>query len=73
MVVSRRSPHLRRYNVNQISARLHSEGLGLLPIDLYVTFDDFIMAGKCRLASRYRDDIGVVFEMWVDAKDFGIH
>ena len=61
------------YNVNQTSARLYSEGLGLLPIDFYVTFDDFLTVGKCRLASRYRDDISVVFERWADAKDFRVH
>ena len=61
------------YNVNQTNARLYSEGLGLLPIDFYVTFDDFLTIGKCRLASRYRDDITVVFERWADAKDFRVH
>jgi len=53
--------------VSQTCARLHSDGLGLLPIDFYVTFDDFLTVGKCRLVWRYQDDIGVVFEAWVDA------
>ena len=61
------------YNVNQTSARLYSEGLGLLPLDFFVTFDDFLTVGKCRLVSRYRDDISIVFERWVDAKNFRIH
>ena len=57
------------YDVSKSCARLHSDGLGLLPIDFYVTFDEFFTVGKCRLASRYRDDISVVFEQWVDAPD----
>jgi hypothetical protein len=52
--------------VSQTWARLHSDGLGLLPIDFYVTFDDFLTVGKCRLSWRCRDDIGVVFERWID-------
>ena len=54
------------YDVSQTCARLHSDGLRLLPVDFYVTFDDFLTVGKCRLTWRYRDDIGVVFEGWVD-------
>ena len=61
------------YIINQTNALLHSDGLGLLPIDFFVTFDDLRTVGKCRLASRYRDDISVVFERWFDAKDFSIH
>jgi hypothetical protein len=38
----------------------------LLPIDFYVTFDDFFTVGKCRLAWRWQDDVGVIFEGWVD-------
>ena len=56
------------YDVTQISAQMHSDGLGLLPIDFYVTFDNFRTIGRCRLAWRYRDDIGVVFEKWVDVR-----
>ena len=58
--------------INQTDALLHSDGLGLLPIDFFVTFDDFLTVGKCRLVSRYRDDISIVFERWVDAKHFRI-
>jgi hypothetical protein len=54
------------YNVGQSCARLHSDGLGLLPTDFYVTFDDFRTVGKCRLAWRWYDDVGVIFEGWVD-------
>jgi hypothetical protein len=63
------------YNVNQTGARLYSDGLGLIPIDFYVSFDDLRTVGKCQLASRYRDDISVVFERWLDfdAKNFSIH
>ena len=39
---------------------------GLLPTQFYVTFDNFLTVGKCRLAWRYQDDIGVVFERWLD-------
>ena len=52
------------YGVSPTSARMHSEGLGLLPIAFYVTFDNFRTIGRCRLAWRYRDDLGVVFERW---------
>jgi hypothetical protein len=41
------------YDVSQTCARLHSDGLGLLPIKFYVTFDDFLTVGKCRLAWRW--------------------
>ena len=61
------------YDVNQTSARLYSEGLGLLPLDFFVSFDDFLTIGKCRLVTRYRDDFSIVFERWVDAKDFRSH
>ena len=50
------------YNVSRTSALVHANGLGLLPISFYVTFDDFLTVGKCRLAWRYRDDIGIIFE-----------
>jgi hypothetical protein len=56
------------YNVTQISARMYSDGLGLLPIDFYVTFDNFRTIGRCKLAWRRRDHIGVVFERWVDVR-----
>ena len=55
------------YDVSPTCARLHSDGLGLLPIDFYVTFDDFLTVGKCRLAWRWQDDVGVLFEGSVDA------
>jgi hypothetical protein len=47
-------------------ARLHSDGLTILPTDFYVTFDDFLTVGKCRLAWRWHDDVGVIFEGWID-------
>jgi hypothetical protein len=53
-------------DVSQTNAVVHADGLGLLPIHFYVTFDDFLTVGKCRLEWRYRDDIGVVFERWLD-------
>jgi hypothetical protein len=48
---------------SQTSALLHANGFGLLPISFYVT--DFLTVGKCRLAWRYRDDIGIIFERWL--------
>jgi hypothetical protein len=56
------------YYVSQTCARLHSDGLGLLPIEFYVTFDDFLTVGKCRLAWRWHDDVAVTFDGWVDAQ-----
>ena len=56
------------YDVSQTSALVHSDGLGLLPISFYITFDDFLTVGKCQLAWRCRDDIGVVFERWLDVR-----
>jgi hypothetical protein len=56
------------YDVSSTSAIVHADGLGLLPIHFYITFDDFLTVGKCRLAWRDRDDIGVVFERWVDIR-----
>ena len=50
-------------------ARAYIQTDCMVPIDFYVTFDEFFTVGKCRLASRYRDDISVVFEQWVDAPD----
>ena len=54
------------YDVSRTNAVVHADGLGLLPISFYVTFDDFLTVGKCRLAWRYRDDLGIVFERWLD-------
>ncbi len=54
--------------ISRTSALVHSDGLGLLPIHFYITFDDFLTVGKCRLAWRYRDDIGVIFERWLDIR-----
>ena len=54
------------YDVSRTCAELHSDQLGLLPPDFYVTFDDFLTVGKCRLVWRDRDNIGVAFEKWVD-------
>ena len=54
--------------ISRTSALVHSDGLGLLPIHFYITFDDFLTVGKCRIAWRYRDDIGVIFERWLDIR-----
>lgn len=53
-------------DVSRTNAQVHAVRLGLLPIHFYITFDDFLTVGKCRLAWRYRDDIGVIFERWLD-------
>ena len=56
------------HDINQTNALVHSDGLGLLPIDFYITFDDFNTVGQCRLGWRCGDDIGVVFERWLDIR-----
>ena len=38
------------YDVSRTNAVVHADGLGLLPIHFYITFDDFLTVGKCRLA-----------------------
>jgi hypothetical protein len=55
------------YELGSTYARLHSEGLGLLPIDFDVTFNDFSTVGRCRMVWRWHDDLGVIFEGWDDA------
>ena len=52
--------------VSQTSARLHSDGLGLLPIDFYVTFDDFLTVWQIPIAWQWQDDVDVIFEGWVN-------
>ena len=56
------------YDVSPAGAAVHSDGLGVLPIHFYVTFDDFLTVGKCRLTWRDRNDIGVVIERWLDVR-----
>jgi hypothetical protein len=56
------------HDISQTNALVHADGLGLLPIDFYITFDDFHTVGKCRLVWRYGDDIGVIFERWLDIR-----
>jgi hypothetical protein len=46
------------YEFCRTSATLHSDGLGLIPIDFCIRFDDFFAVGICRLAWRWRDDFG---------------
>ena len=57
------------YNFTATSARIRSDGLRLVPLNFYVTFDNFRTIGRCRLAWRYRDHIGVVFEKWIDVRE----
>ena len=56
------------HDISPTNALVHSDGLGLLPIDFYITFDDFHTVGQCRLGWRCGDDIGVVFERWLDIR-----
>ena len=61
-----REVRIEAYAVSRTKAVVHADRLGLLPIHFYITFDDFLTVGKCRLAWRCRDDIGVVIERWLD-------
>ena len=61
-----RKLRIEAYDLSRTNAQVHAEGLGLLPIHFYITFDHFLTVGKCRLLWRYRDDFGVVFERWLD-------
>ena len=54
------------YDVSRTNAVVRADEPGLLPIHFYITFDDFLTVGKCQLAWRYRDDLGIVFERWLD-------
>ena len=54
------------YDVSRTNARVHADRLGLLPINFFITFDGFLTVGKSRLLWRRWDDIGVVFERWID-------
>ena len=55
-------------DISQTGALVHSDGLGLIPIHFFLTFDDFLTVAKCRLVWRYHDDIGVHFEKWLDIR-----
>src|SRR4029079_9449183 len=55
-------------DVSRTSARFHVRGLGLAPISFFIPFDGFLTVGKCRLTWRYWDDVGVVFERWIDVR-----
>ena len=54
------------YDVSRTDAQVHADGLGLLPIRFFITIDNFLTVGKCRLLWRHRDDIGIAFERWID-------
>ena len=43
-----RELHIVAHDVSEKSALVHSDGLGLLPIHFYITFDDFLTVGKCQ-------------------------
>ena len=50
-------------------ARVHVDGLGLIPINFYITFDGFLTIAKSRMVWRYHDDFTVVFERWLDVRE----
>lgn len=56
------------YGVSRTHAQIHADGLGLLPIHFYITLDGFLTVAKCRLVWRWRDDISVLFERWLDIR-----
>ena len=56
------------YDVSPTNAQVHADGLGLLPINFFITFDGFLTVAKSRLLWRRRDDIGVIFERWIDIR-----
>ncbi|MET3968066.1 hypothetical protein [Bradyrhizobium sp. S3.9.1] len=56
------------YEISRTNAVVHSDRLGLLPIDFYITFDNFLTVARCRLTWRYRDDFGVVIDRWLDLR-----
>jgi hypothetical protein len=56
------------HNVAKGSAQLYSDGLGLLPLKFFVTFDSFQSVSICQLVWRHRDHIGVVFDRCVDLR-----
>jgi hypothetical protein len=53
-------------DVSQTGAVIRADRLGLLPIRFYITLDNFHTVGRCRLLWRHRDNMGVVFERWID-------
>ena len=63
-----REVRIEAYNVSPTNAKVHADGLGLLPINFFITFDGFLTVGKSRLLWRRWDDIGVVFERWIDIR-----
>ena len=54
------------HDVSQTKAVVHADGLRLLPTSFFITLDNFLTVGKCRLLWRCGDDIGVSFESWID-------
>ena len=61
-----RELRIEAYDVSRTNAQVHADGLGLVPIHFFITLDNFLTVGKCRLLWRHRDDMGVVFERWID-------
>ena len=56
------------YDVSRTSAVVHAEGLRLLPHASTSRSTTLLTVAKCRLAWRCKDDIGVVFERWLDIR-----
>ena len=56
-------------NLTSVGARMYCDEIGLLPIDFFVTFDNFRTLGTCRLMWRYHAHFATAFEQWVDIRD----
>jgi hypothetical protein len=58
------------YDVSRTNAQVHAVGLGLLPIHFYITFLHHVRrlsdGRQMSTCMRCRDDIGVIFERWLD-------
>lgn len=55
--------------ISLTDARVHVDGLGLIPINFYITFDGFLTVAKSRLVWRYRDDFAVIFKRWLNVRE----
>jgi hypothetical protein len=50
-------------NVTNCGAGIHLDGLNILPVEFYLSFDRFRNARTCRMIWRDLDLIGVAFEL----------
>jgi hypothetical protein len=54
-------------DVTNSGAGIHLEGLNVLPVEFYLSFDRFRTARTCRLIWRDLDFVGAAFEDMTDA------